>query len=152
MPLANYSGKLADIGLGALTAAQRPIMRIRPAEEAFSADGLISATPKTISFDAETGIFYVSLIPSGELTAASSGRTGVDYIIEVGRFEETIDGYLFSGADFWRFTATAGGGNVGEMRGGSLLAVFVGPPWPPLPSPRGFYFDKTPPNDWGVRN
>ncbi len=150
MPTAEYSATLADIGLGLLT-GQNPVMQIRPAEEAFSTDGLISAVPVTVPVDPTTGRFTVSLVPSGDLTAASSGRTGVDYIISVGRFEDTLDGRVFHAADRWQFTAVAGGGNIGEMRGGSLLAVWIGPPWPSEPLPRGFYIDMTPPNPWGVR-
>ncbi|MCW2165052.1 hypothetical protein B0I12_002207 [Microbacterium hydrothermale] len=152
MPLASYAGRLLDIGLGALPAGQRLILRIRPEEEAFSAEGLVSAAPKTLNYDATTGGFTFSALPSGELTSASTGRSGVDYIIEVGRFEDALDGSRFTSADVYRFTAAAGGGDIGGMKGGSLLAVWVGPPWPPLPSPRGLYIELTPPNEWGVRS
>lgn len=153
MSVASYYGKYTDIGLGLIPDAARPGMRVRPVEEAFGPDGLVSARPvDVVSQMTSTGQFIMQLIPSGELKAAASGRIGVDYVIEVGRFEESLDGYSFSGADVYRFTAVAGGGNVGEMAGGSLLAVWVGPPWPDLPLPDGLYIDKTPPNDWGIRS
>lgn len=151
MSIATYTGTLADIGLGVLT-GKNPVMRIRPREEAFSSSGLISAVPKTITPNPATGAFTVDLVPSGELTGARTGSAGVPYIIEVGRFEETLDGLVFHGVDVWEFTAVAGGGNVGEMKGGSLLAVWIGPPWPPQPVPPGLYIDMTPPNEWGVRS
>lgn len=151
MSMQNYYGTLSDIGAGLLNGL-RPVVRVRPATPAFSADGLVSSVPKQLALNAGTGRFDVQLFPSGELTSAVSREVGVDYVIEVGRFEDSIDGTRFHGTDAYRFTAVAGGGNVAEMNGGSLLAVWLGPPWPPLPSPRGFYIDKTPPNDWGVRN
>lgn len=150
MPTAPYTGTLADIGLGILTGSN-PAMRVRPEEEAFAAEGLISAIPVSVPVNPESGRFSVPLVPSGELTASTSGRTGVDYIIEVGRFETSLDGFTFHGADYWKFTATAGGGNVGGMKGGSLLAVWIGPTWPAPPLPRGLYIDTVPPNEWGVR-
>lgn len=145
-----YTGTLADIGLGALT-PYAPRMAVRPEVEAFGSNGLISSVPVPVSIDPVTGAFTMNLVPSGDLTPTSGGATGVDYIIEVGRFEQTIDGTYFAGIDVWKFTAVAGGGNVGEMNGGSLLAVWVGPPWPPAPVPPGLYIDLTPPNAWGVK-
>lgn len=150
MPTKQYSGRLSDIGLDLLTGL-RPVVRVRPEAEAFSADGLISSVPKTLTLT-DGSAFTVSLVPSGELTNAKTREPGVDYIIEVGRFEDAIDGTRFHGTDAFRFTATAGGGNIGEMAGGSLLAVWLGPNWPPLPSPPGLYIDTTPPNLWGVRS
>lgn len=149
MPTYAYTGTLADIGLGVLT-SHAPVMRVRPEREAFSPTGLISAVPVTVAVNPATGAFTMNLVPSGELTPTAGGSPGVDYIIEVGRFEESLDGTVFTGIDLWRFTAVAGGGNVGEMNGGSLLAVWVGPPWPPAPLPKGLYIDLLPPNPWGI--
>lgn len=143
-----YTGTLTDIGLGVL-AGSSPAMRVRPVEEAYGPDGLVSAVPVPVTLDGAGG-FSMTLIPSGELTPARGGSPGVDYVIEVGRFEESIDGAVFHGADVWKFTAVAGGGNVGEMAGGSLLAVWVGPPWPDYPLPEGLYIDTVSPNDWGI--
>lgn len=145
-----YTGTLADIGLGVLT-SRAPVMRVRPEVEAYGPNGLISSVPVDVAIDPVTGAFSMHLVPSGDLTAASGGRPGVDYIIEVGRFEKSIDGTYFAGFDVWKFTAVAGGGNVGGMKGGSLLAVWVGPPWPADPVPSGLYIDLTPPNDWGIK-
>jgi hypothetical protein len=103
-----------------------------------------------VTLNPTTGAFSITLIPSGELTPTTGSSPGVDYIIEVGRFEEAIDGTYFAGVDAWKFTAVAGGGNVGGMNGGSLLAVWIGPPWPAAPLPKGLYIDTTPPNDWGI--
>jgi hypothetical protein len=144
-----YTGTLTDIGLGALT-GQYPVMRVRPEVEAYGPDGLVSKAPVPVTLNPTTGAFSMTLIPSGELTPTGGGSPGVDYIIEVGRFEEAIDGTYFAGVDAWKFTAVAGGGNVGGMNGGSLLAVWIGPPWPTLPLPKGLYIDTTPPNDWGI--
>jgi len=147
-----YTGTLADIGLGALT-PHAPVMRVRPEVEAFAALSarLISAVPVPVTLDPVTGAFSMTLVPSADLTPATGGSAGVDYIIEVGRFEQAIDGTYFAGIDAWKFTAVVGGGNVGDMNGGSLLSVWIGPPWPPLPSLRGLYIDMTPPNAWGVK-
>lgn len=145
-----YSGTLTDIGLGLLTGSA-PVMRVRPEAEAFGPDGLVSAAPVSVTLNPTTGAFSMTLVPSGELTPSRGGTTGVDYIIEVGRFEEAIDGTYFAGVDVWKFTAVAGGGNVGDMNGGSLLAVWIGPPWPEMPSPPGLYVDLIPPNAWGVK-
>lgn len=145
-----YTGTLTDIGLGLLN-GQSPVLRVRPTVEAFGPDGLVSAAPVPVSLNAGTGAFSMTLYPSGELTPAAGGAAGVDYIIEVGRFETAIDGEnVFVGLDVWKFTAVAGGGNVGEMAGGSMLAVWVGPPWPAQPLPKGLYIDTTPPNPWGI--
>jgi hypothetical protein len=144
-----YTGTLTDIGLGVL-AGSSPVMRVRPAVEAFGPDGIVSAVPVPVAVDPGSGVFSMLLYPSGELRPAMGGAVGVDYVIEVGRFEGTIDGLVFSSIDVWKFTAAAGGGNVGEMAGGSLLAVWVGPPWPPAPLPAGLYIDITPPNAFGI--
>lgn len=144
-----YTGTLADIGLEALT-SHGPVMRVRPTVEAFGPDGLISAVPVAVALDPATGAFSMTLTPSGDLTPTSGGAPGVDYIIEVGRYQSALDGSRLVGVDAWRFTAVAGGGNVGEMNGGSLLATWIGPPWPAEPLPKGLYIDKTPPNLWGI--
>lgn len=141
MTLYQYVGTLTDINLGALTNAS-PVMKVRPEVEAYSLDGLVSAVPVPVTLDGAS--FSMTLIPSGELTPTAGGTPGVDYIIEVGRFEESLDGTVWNGTDAWRFTAAAGGGNVGEMNGGSLLAVWLGPPlgvWPAEPLPKGLYLD-----------
>jgi hypothetical protein len=136
-----YTGTLTDIGLGALTAAL-PVMRVRPKVEAFGPDGLVSAIPVPVTLNPTTGAFSMTLIPSGELTPSRGGSPGVPYVIEVGRFEATIDGTTtFHGADIYEFVAVAGGGNIGGMAGASLLAVWQGPPWPAEPYPKGFYID-----------
>lgn len=138
-----YTGTLADIGLGVLTSSF-PVMRVRPEVEAFSPDGLISKTPVAVPLDPVTGAFTMSLVPSGDLTPAGGGAVGVQYVIEVGRFEQAIDGTYFAGVDAWKFTAVAGGGNIGGMQGGSMLAVWIGPPigvWPSEPLPKGLYLD-----------
>lgn len=143
-----YTGTLTDTGLGMLT-AWAPEMTVRPVTSAFGPDGLVSdvRVPVALAGDA----FTMSLIPSGELTPAVGGSPGVDYIIEVGRFELADDlTKIWHGTEAWRFTAVAGGGNVGEMNGGSLLAVWVGPPWP-VGTPAGLYIDLTPPNAWGLK-
>ena len=144
-----YTGTLTDIGLGALAGAM-PVMRVRPEVEAFSPEGLVSAAPVPVTLNTATGAFSMTLVPSGELRPARGGTAGVDYIIEVGRFEESIDGAYFTGLDIWKFTALVGGGNIGGMVGGSLLAVWAGPPWPGFPLPAGLYIDTEPPNDWGT--
>lgn len=143
-----YTFTLTDIGLGSIAAAD-PVVRIRPVVEAYGPDGIVSARPREITMIGTTGT--VTLYPSGELTPATGGGSGVDYIIEVARFEEALDGVVFEGVDVYRFTAAVGGGNIGDMAGGSLLAVWVGPPWPQPPLPKGLYIDTTPPNEWGVR-
>jgi hypothetical protein len=119
-------------------------MRVRPEVEAYGPDGLVSKAPVPVTLNPTTGAFSITLIPSGELTPTTGGSPGVDYIIEVGRFEHAIDGTYFAGVDVWKFTAVAGGGNVGGMSGGSLLAVWIGPPvgeWPAEPLPKGLYLD-----------
>ncbi|WP_424937527.1 MULTISPECIES: hypothetical protein [Bacteria] len=149
MSTETYTGKLSDIGLGVLTPA-RPVMKVAPEVEAFSPTGLVSAIPVPVDVNPLTGAFSMKLFPSGELTAAQSGRVGVDYVISVGRFEDTVEGTVFHGMDVWRFTAVAGGGDVGGMAGGSLLAVWIGPPWPSPPLPKGLYIDLQSPNPWGI--
>lgn len=149
MPTQTYTGNLRNIGLSALTGASVE-MRVRPEVECFGPNGLISKIPKPIDLDSG-GAFSMQLVASGELTPSMGGDTGVDYIIEVSRFEKTLDGSRsFTGVDVWKFTAAAGGGDVGGMAGGSLLAVWIGPPWPSTPLPKGLYIDKTPPNPWGI--
>lgn len=146
-----YTFSLRDIGLGQLPAAGL-VVTVEPEVEAFGPQGLVSARPKPIPLDG-SGSASVTLYPSGELTAASSGRTGVRYVIKVGRFEDAIDGTVFRGLDVFWFVAVAGGGNVGEMSGGSLLAVWIGPPihpWPVAPYPKGLYLDPLPPQPWTV--
>lgn len=143
-----YTGTLMDIGLGLLI-DKNPVMTVRPEVEAYGLHGLVSAVrmPVTVRSD---GWFSMSLMPSGELTPAVGGPVGVPYIIEVARFETAVDGStVFNGLDVWRFTAVAGGGAVSEMAGGSVLAAFVGPPWP-SPLTKGLYIDKESPNAWGV--
>ncbi|MGN7861447.1 hypothetical protein ACTJI8_12775 [Microbacterium sp. 22303] len=142
------TGTLTDLGLGALPLTGLA-MRVRPVREAFGPDGLVSAVPVSVVVS-PSGAFSMTLVPSGELTDAVTGRAGVDYVIEVGRFESSIDGVVFAGLDLWQFTAVAGGGNIGGMAGGSLLAVWLGPPWPTAPMPKGLYVDMTVPNDWGI--
>ncbi len=151
MPTKPYYGTLADLGLGAISGL-RPVMRIRPSEAAFDArDGaLVSAVGNEVAIAPITGRFDIDLVPSADLTGSVSGVVGVDYVIEIARFENTVTGEKFHGTDLYRFTAVANGGNVAKMQGGSLLAVWVGPPWPDLPSPAGFYIDTTPPNPYGV--
>ncbi len=145
-----YGGTLTDIGLGVLT-AQHPAMTVRPEESAFGPDGLVAGVRVPVALNPSTGAFTMTLIASAELTNARTGAHGVPYVIEVGRFELAEDlTSIWHGTEVWRFTAAAGGGNVGGMSGGSLLAVWVGPPWPPAPLPPGLYIDTTPPNAWGV--
>lgn len=144
-----YTFRLTDIGLGALT-AWMPEVAVRPEVSAFGPDGLVSDVRVPIT--EVGGTYSVSLFPSGELTPKTGGSPGVDYIIEVGRFELADDlTKIWHGTEAWKFTAVAGGGNVGEMNGGSLLAVWVGPPWPQLPSPAGLYIESVSPNRWGVK-
>lgn len=152
MALYNYRVRLTDIGLGLLV-GRAPQMRIRLDEEAFGPDGIVSAVPVDVPIDAE-GIARMSLIPSGELRPSRGGAPGMPYTIEVGRFEQSIDGYLFHGVDTWRFEAAPGGGNIADMTSQSLLAIWVGPPvnpWPSDPLPYGLYIDPTPPMPWGIR-
>lgn len=147
-----YTGTLTDIGLGVLT-GQYPVMRVRPEVEAYGPDGLVSKAPVPVPLDPGNGTFSMNLIPSGELTPTTGGSPGVDYIIEVGRFEQALDGTYFAGIDAWKFTAVVGGGNIGDMAGGSLLAIWIGPPvaaWPSYPYPPGLYIDPLAPNPWTV--
>lgn len=149
MTVYEYTGTLTDIGLGVLT-GKYPQMTVRPIVEAFGPDGLVSSVRVAVSLDPATGAFSMTLIPSGELTPTSGGAAGVDYVIEVGRFDLADDlTSIWVGTDAWRFTAVAGGGNIGGMNGGSLLAVWVGPPWPD-PLRKGLYIDTETPNDWGI--
>lgn len=144
-----YMGYLSDIGLGILTGSGAEL-RVRPEVESFGPVGIVSATPVPVPLGA-TGGFTMSLYPSGELTPSQGGSPGVDYILELARFETAMDGQrVFSALDTWKFTAVAGGGNVGRMQGGSLLAVWLGPPWPSEPLPKGLYIDLTPPNEWTI--
>lgn len=137
-----YTFKLTDIGLGALT-QWMPEVVVRPEVSAFGPDGLVSDIRVPIPAVGDT--YTVSLIPSGELTPKDGGSPGVDYVIEAGRYELGPDLIkIWHGTEAWKFTAVAGGGNVGEMNGGSLLAVWMGPPvgeWPDPPYPKGLYLD-----------
>lgn len=147
----SYTWKLTDIRADALT-PWFPVVRVRPEVEAFGPDGLVSEVPVVVNPDMY-GTYTVSLFASGDLTPAVGGGSGVDYVIEVGRFDESIDGHRFSGTDLYRFTAAAGGGAVAQMQGGSTLAVWVGPPigeWPQPPLPKGMYIDPTGMCPWGV--
>lgn len=144
-----YTGTLTDIGLGNL-GGWLPEMTVRPKVSAYGPDGLVSdiRVPVTLAGDA----FTMNLIPSGELTPVGGGAPGVNYVIEVGRYELADDlTKIWHGTEAWEFTAVVGGGNIGEMNGGSLLAFFIGPPWPSLPSPRGMYFELTTPNRIGLK-
>lgn len=152
MSVYSYTGVLTDVARAPLT-GWIPEMAVRPVVEAYGPGGLVSEVPVPVVVDPVTGAFSISLIPSGELTPTGGGSPGVDYIISVGRFELGDDNKTYwHGTDSWRFTAVAGGGNIGDMNGASLLAVWVGPPWPALPTPPGLYIDLTPPNAWGVRS
>lgn len=152
MSTVEVSGTLTDVGADALADVMRLRLHVRPEEEAFSPDGLVSQVPVLVDVDSD-GAFTMTLIPSGELTGRS-GRAGVGYVISADRFEETADAETWvAGWDLWRFVAVAGGGNIGEMAGGSLLAVWIGPPigtWPTAPYPKGLYIDPIAPNPWGV--
>lgn len=148
MALYAYTGTLTDIGLGFLTGAH-PEVTVRPEESAFGPDGLVSDVRVPVTLTG--GSFSMSLIPSGDLTSARTGAAGMPYVIEVGRFELAADlTKIWHGTEVWRFTAVAGGGNVGGMQGGSLLAVWLGPPWPSAPYPKGLYIDTTDTNEWTV--
>lgn len=148
MSLYLYNGLLTDVASVPI-GGWFPEMAIRPVVEAFGPDGLVSEVPVPITV-ASDGSFSVQLIPSGELTPTAGGSPGVDYIISVGRFELGDDNQTsWHGTDSWRFTAVAGGGNIGGMNGGSLLAVWM-PPWPADPLPKGLYIDTAPPNEWGI--
>lgn len=142
-----YTWKLTDIGLDAIAAAE-PVLHIRPAVPAFGPDGLVSSHPVAVTPNG-SGVYSATLYPSGELTPSGGGNAGVDYIISVGFFDKELDGTEFRSVDNWRFTAVADGGNVGDMAGGSLLAVWV-PPWPDYPLPKGLYIDTAAPNDFGI--
>lgn len=149
MTLYAYIGTLTDIGLGNL-GGWLPEVTVRPKVSAFGPEGLVSDIRVPVLL--VNGVFTMNLVPSGELTPATGGSPGIDYVIEVGRYELADDlTKIWHGTEAWEFTAVAGGGNVGEMNGGSLLAVWIGPPWP-TNSPSGMYIDSTPPNAWGVRN
>lgn len=152
MSTAVYAGWLTDIGADALASVLRVRLRVRPEEEAFGLNGIVSAAPVDVPVNPSTGAFSMKLTPSGELTGRS-GKAGIKYILSVDRFEETPEGgEWLAGWDLWEFVAVAGGGNIGGMAGGSLLAVWVGPPWPSSVNgpPKGLYIDTLPPNDWGI--
>lgn len=150
MTLYAYIGSLLDIGLGNL-GAWLPEMTVRPKVSAFSPDGLVSDVRVPVALNG--GYFSMNLTPSGDLTPATGGSPGVDYVIEVGRYELGDDLVkIWHGTEAWEFTAVAGGGNIGGMNGGSLLAIWPGPPlgqWPDPPYPSGFYFDPIT-GDWMV--
>lgn len=135
-----YTWTLTDIGLGALT-AWMPVVTVRPAVSAFGPNGLVSDVRVPVT--ATGGVYSATLIPSGELTPASGGSTGVDYIIEVGRFELADDlTKIWHGTEAWQFTATVGGGSVADMTGRPLegnVPWGFGPPPPTLT--RGLYYD-----------
>lgn len=152
MSTATYTGYLTDVGLGLLV-GKRPELTVRPEVHAFGPRGPVAAVRVPVPLNASTNQFTMTLIPSGELTDAVTGITGVSYVLDVGRFDLADDlTKIWRGTDAFRFTAVAGGGNVGEMAGGSLLAVWVGPPWPATPLPKGLYIDQTPPNPWGIQS
>ena len=138
-----YTSRLTDLSEAPLS-AWYPQLRISPEEEAFGPAGLVSERYREVPVDPGSGAFSVALIPSGELTGRS-GKAGVDYIIQA-----RLLGEHHSWLDLWRFTAVAGGGPIHEMQGGSLLAIWVGPPWPAYPLPKGFYFDTTGENPYGI--
>lgn len=154
MSLYTYTGKLSDV-VATPIGGWFPAMAVRPVVEAYGPDGLVSKVPVPIAVD-PLGNFIVQLIPSGELTPTGGGSAGVDYIISVGRFDLGDDNQTsWRGTDSWRFTAVAGGGNVGEMNGGSILAVWAGPPWPAgsdkrETAPKGFYIDEGDENAYGI--
>ncbi|MHC9044022.1 hypothetical protein ACYX8G_05530 [Microbacterium saperdae] len=137
-----YTWTLTDIGLGLLT-SWLPEVTVRPKVSSFSPDGLVSDVRVPVT--PTGGVYSASLIASGDLTPADGGPTGVDYIIEVGRYELADDlTKIWHGTEAWEFTAVAGGGNIGGMQGGSLLSFWPGPPlgvWPSFPYPKGLYFD-----------
>lgn len=110
MPLYTYTGTLTDIGLRTLAWAF-PVLRVRPEREAYGPNGLIAAAPMTVDVNATTGAFSMQLLASTDMTPQT------DYIIEVGRFENSIDGQRFIGFDTWRFTAVPGGGSLSELAG-----------------------------------
>lgn len=150
MVLATYFGFVTDVVKTPLT-DWFPEMTVRPMVAAYGPDGLVSEIRVPVELNAATGAFSFQAIPSGELTPADGGSPGVDYIVSVGRFELGDDNVtVWRGNDTWQFTAVAGGGNVGQMTGGSLLAVWVEPNWPPLPSPPGVYIEISPPSRLGV--
>lgn len=144
-----YGATLTDIGLGLLN-DRLPEITVRPEVESFGPDGIVSGVRVPVTRDPATGTFFMNLIPSGDLTPVAGGTPGVDYILEVGRFDLADDlTKIWHGTEAWRFTAVAGGGNIGEMNGGSMLALWIGPPWP-AQQPKGLYIDTLPPNDWGI--
>lgn len=150
MSTAEYTGTLKDITAERLADVLRVRLRVRPKEEAFGPEGIVSAAPVDVAVVGLNGAFVMTLIPSGELVG-KSGRAGVNYVLSVDRFEETSEGgEWLAGWDLWEFTAVAGGGNIGDMKGGSLLAVWIGPPWPSAPLPIGLYIDEESPNEWGI--
>lgn len=153
MTLYTYTGLLTDVAKVPI-GGWFPQMAIRPVVEAYGPDGLVSAVPVPITVLNVDGSFSVQLIPSGELTPTGGGSPGVDYIISVGRFDLGDDNKTtWTSTDSWQFTAAAGGGNIGEMNGASLLAMWFGPPmgeWPSAPYPAGVYIDPIAPNPWTV--
>lgn len=135
-----YTGTLSDIGLGNL-GGWLPEMTVRPKASAFGPDGLVSDVRVPVVLTGAT--FTMSLIPSAELTPVNGGQSGVQYVIEVGRFELADDlAKIWHGTEAWEFTAVVGGGNVGEMPGvrpESLIPWGFGPPPDSLTT--GLYYD-----------
>lgn len=134
-----YTGTLTDIGLGNL-GGWAPEMTVRPKVSAFGPDGLVSDVRVPVDLVADA--FSMNLVPSGDLAPVDGSPAGVTYIIEVGRFELADDlTKIWHGTEAWEFTAVVGGGNIGGMQGGSLLALWIGPDWPDPPYPKGLYID-----------
>lgn len=136
----SFTGTLTDIGLGALT-EQFPVMTVRPEVSAFGPDGLVSDVRVPVGLVGDA--FSMDLVASAELTPVSGGRSGVLYVIEVGRFDLADDlTKVWHGTEQWRFTAVLGGGNVGQMPN-------VRPEWnvpwgfgpPPATVTTGLYYD-----------
>lgn len=101
-----HYGTLTNIGLGALT-TWMPQMTVRPEVSAYGPDGLVSDVRVPVALSGES--FAMTLIPSGELKPINGGRPGVDYIVEVGRFELADDlTKIWHGTEQWRITAVAG--------------------------------------------
>lgn len=150
MSTAEYTGTLNTIGAERLAEFTRIALRVRPKEEAFGPNGIVSAAPIDVPLIGNNGAFTMTLIPSGELIGRS-GLAGVDYVLSADRFEETAAGSEWdAGWDLWEFTAVAGGGNISDMKGGSITSTWIGPPWPSPPLPKGIYIDLESPNYWGI--
>lgn len=144
MALYTYTGTLTDIGAG-LLAGYAPRLTVAPERETMGPDGLVSAKKILVPVNAATGAFSMTLHASGDLDPA------IDYELRLELFEDGDTGHPYVAFDAWRFTAAVGGGPIADMVGGPLTAVWIGPPWPSLPSPPGLYIDSTPPNAWGLK-